>query len=98
MWEKIAVIFVFVIVCAMANPLPSKLEDQWRDFKTKHGKKYESDEEEARRFEIFKEAVAKIEEHNKKYEEGKVTYTMGINQFADLTQEEFKKNLGVPST
>lgn len=55
----------------------------------KHNKSYSTDEE-LKRKAIFKDNLAKIEEHNKKYATGEVTYLMGINQFADLTNEEFK--------
>lgn len=51
------------------------------------GKSYEP-EEDAKRFEIFKENLAMIEEHNKKYEKGEVTYTMGLNKFTDWFPEE----------
>ena len=30
-----------------------------------------------------------INEHNKKYKEGKYSWYMGVNQFTDWTQEEF---------
>ncbi|KAJ8922401.1 hypothetical protein NQ315_004346 [Exocentrus adspersus] len=69
------------------------LEDHWINFKTEHGKSYEA-EEEAKRFSIFQENLKKIEEHNKRYEAGEVTYKQGINKFADLTPEEFKQFVG----
>lgn len=34
-----------------------------------------------------------INEHNEKYDNGEESYTMGINQFADLSSEEFKQLL-----
>ncbi|PIN18853.1 Cysteine proteinase Cathepsin L [Handroanthus impetiginosus] len=47
---------------------------------------YESKEERQKRFEIFKENVEYIESFNR---DGKHTYTLGINEFADLIKEEF---------
>ena len=32
-----------------------------------------------------------IEEHNKGYKEGRYSWFMGINQFTDMTREEFRK-------
>lgn len=61
-------------------------------FQTKHEKSYANAEEEAKRFAIFQETAKRIAEHNKRYEAGEVTYRQGINEFADLTREEFKKN------
>jgi hypothetical protein len=30
-----------------------------------------------------------IEEHNKRFEDNKETFTLGVNEFADLSVEEF---------
>lgn len=57
----------------------------------KFGKDY-SETENNQRFEIFSETLKTINEHNKKYEKGEVSYTLGINQFADKTPEESKKS------
>ncbi|XP_060520092.1 procathepsin L-like [Cylas formicarius] len=58
------------------------------NFKRKHGKSYSLLENELR-FQIFQENLNKIEEHNALYEKGEVSWKMGLNQFADLTAEEF---------
>ena len=40
-----------------------------------------------------------IDEHNKGYKEGRYSWFMGINQFTDMTSEEFSKrnNLRIPN-
>ena len=48
--------------------------------------------EEIYRFEIFRENVQEIEEHNKLYHLGKKSYYMGVNQFSDLVREAIKSN------
>ena len=55
-------------------------------FKTNFNKKYSSEEEKIR-FEIFKMNVDEISVHNSKPQ---ITYKLGINEFSDMTKEEFK--------
>ncbi|KAF2548016.1 hypothetical protein F2Q70_00020239 [Brassica cretica] len=54
-------------------------------------KAYETVEEKLRRFEVFKDNLKHIDETNKKVK----SYWLGLNEFADLSHEEFKnKYLG----
>lgn len=57
--------------------------ESWMD---KHGRIYDSLKEKLRRFEIFKDNLKHIDEVNKM---GR-SYWLGLNDFADLTHEEFK--------
>ena len=57
--------------------------EQWMSL---HGRVYNDDAEKERRFQIFKNNVEFIEAFNKA---GKLPYKLGVNQFADLTNEEF---------
>jgi hypothetical protein len=51
-------------------------------------REYTYETEEAKnRFKIFKENLAKIKEHNK----GNNSYKVGLNQFSDMSNEEFKE-------
>lgn len=36
---------------------------------------------------IFKNNLVKIAEHNEDYKQGKVSFTLGVNQFADMVSE-----------
>lgn len=56
-------------------------------------KTYESDIEEHLRFEIFINTYNKIGTHNAKYEAGRVSYKLGINQFSDLTTLELNRKM-----
>ncbi|MFS7999243.1 putative papain protein [Helianthus anomalus] len=49
-------------------------------------KAYSSTEEKDGRFQVFKDNLRFIEEHNS----GNHTYMLGLNKFADLTNEEFR--------
>ncbi|XP_034479523.1 protein CTLA-2-alpha [Drosophila innubila] len=66
---------------------------EWSEYKTKFEKSYDGEEDQMRRA-IFAKSKAKIEEHNKKYDNGEVTWKMGINHLADLTEEEFGSRCG----
>lgn len=54
-----------------------------------HSKSYENSTEEDFRQSVFEENQKLIEKHNDRYKNGEVSFKMAINQFGDLTHEEF---------
>ena len=65
-------------------------KDEWNQFnhfQEKFSKKYESTEEMHNRFNIFRENLHSIVMHNLDKSQN---FTMGVNQFTDLTPQEFK--------
>ncbi|CAN6440632.1 unnamed protein product [Victoria cruziana] len=60
------------------------LFESWCD---RHGKVYNSHEQKLHRFRIFQESLAFITNHN---QNSNSSYTLGLNQFADLTNAEFR--------
>ncbi|XP_049519556.1 digestive cysteine proteinase 1-like isoform X2 [Dermacentor silvarum] len=63
----------------------------WEEYKEKFHKSYSSEDEDSFRFDIFCKNVKMIEEHNAKYNRGEVSYSMGLNQFSDMTMEEIRQ-------
>merc|ERR1719183_2402260 len=58
----------------------------WLQFKSDYNRDYSgNDDDEQKRFKIFKANVDIIEETNQK----KLSYWLGVNEFADQTWEEF---------
>ncbi|KAK9690912.1 hypothetical protein RND81_09G162800 [Saponaria officinalis] len=53
-----------------------------------HRKNYNALGEKEKRFEIFKDNLAFVDEHNNN--RGESSYELGLNKFADLTNEEFR--------
>ena len=80
------VLLVISITLALAQGDGNILQ-KFRDFKLKYKKSYRSLNEEVERLKIFQANLAEIEAHNN----GKSSYTKGINQFTDLTKDEFKE-------
>jgi len=65
-------------------------DDEWKqfsNFQERFSKRYENLKELETRFQIFRDNVRNIILHNLDYTQN---FTMGINQFTDLTPEEFK--------
>jgi len=75
-----AAVVLLLALCAPA--FGANLFGQWM---VRHGKTYTSVEEQAMRQAIFNANVAKINAHNLQGE----SWTMAINEFADLTSQEF---------
>ncbi|MCL7050439.1 hypothetical protein MKW94_003755 [Papaver nudicaule] len=85
----------FSIVGYSSDDLTSvdKLIDRFESWMSKHGKAYRSIEEKVHRFEVFKDNLKHIDERNKLTDS---SYWLGLNEFADLSHEEFKeKYLGL---
>jgi len=79
----------WLLLLPMASSVSSdEFEKEWEQYKIKFEKKYEDEAEEARKKQNYKDVVKRIEAHNELYEKGLSTFTMGINQFADLDPGE----------
>jgi C1A family cysteine protease len=73
------------------NGLNRVFEDQlhFQNWMGEHGRFYATNEEFSQRLQIFKDNLAYIRMHNSQGH----SYQLGINQFADLTNEEFKAKM-----
>lgn len=60
-----------------------------KTFQEKYQKSYKSNIQFYKRQMVFRKNLEHFYEHNQLYEEGKVSYTKGVNKFSDLTPEEF---------
>nr|AAK15148.2 cysteine proteinase-like protein [Ipomoea batatas]AAL14199.1 cysteine proteinase precursor [Ipomoea batatas] len=84
----LALVFATSAYLATSRTLSDSLmvvrHEQWM---AQYGRVYENEVEKTKRFNIFKENVEYIESFNKA---GTKPYKLGINAFADLTNQEFK--------
>merc|ERR1719219_760671 len=87
---KTTIALVSSLALAANAAIPSNLGAKFAEFKRKHGKRYGTEAEESRRFAIFKENMAFIVRHNLDHKLGRETFTVGVNQFADLTNSEYR--------
>jgi len=79
---------VAVATVALAVAQSPDYQTMWEKFKLDYGKDYSANgNEEEQRFQVFKANVDIINAENAK----KLSYQLGVNQFADLTAEEFAK-------
>jgi C1A family cysteine protease len=58
-------------------------------FKAEHKKVYFDEHDEMYRRQVFVSNLRKVRKHNAEHAEGKHTWTMAMNEFGDLTAEEF---------
>ena len=64
---------------------------EWELWKREHGRDYDSDEVEQHRHAIWEANKKYVDEHNKMAD--KIGFTLAMNQYADLTNEEFRRNV-----
>uniref|UniRef100_A0A7S1VFT7 Cathepsin L n=1 Tax=Sexangularia sp. CB-2014 TaxID=1486929 RepID=A0A7S1VFT7_9EUKA len=75
---------MFVLALAASTALASPIQSAFKEFTATHNKVYD-DAEFAHRFSVFADNYKFVQEHNAL---GR-SYTVGLNLFADLTNEEF---------
>merc|ERR1712100_386728 len=90
-----SMIFLALAVAVSAAPTSqlseASYEAAWQGFVTEHNKEYHPSEV-LMRFRVFKDNLDFINDHNENKAE-ELGYTVGINQFADMTNAEFKRTM-----
>ncbi|XP_046977839.1 cathepsin L-like isoform X5 [Vanessa cardui] len=86
--RTLAVLMVMVAVVS-ADSFVDLLREEWSAFKLKHQKSYENETEEKFRLKIYAENKLKVEEHNRRFERGEVTFRLDVNKYADKLHHEF---------
>ncbi|KPU77122.1 uncharacterized protein Dana_GF27683 [Drosophila ananassae] len=71
-----------------------QIEADWKKFLTDYSVTYKNESEAEKHRKIFIDNWIMIQDHNEQYEQGKQSYKMKINQFADLNRADWKATLG----
>jgi len=79
-----------VLIGLIAIVFAEQVEKDWGAFKTTYNKKYLTIPEDIYRQEVFEENVDYINQHNQEAEQGLHTFTLGLNEYADLSAKEWK--------
>ncbi|KAM0941074.1 putative actinidain [Dioscorea sansibarensis] len=85
---SISFLFIFPLSSSSAIPIRSEYEVSllFEGWLVKLNKSYKDSSEKEKRYEIFKNNLRYIDEHNA----GNHTFTLGLNVFADITVEEYR--------
>jgi len=67
-----------------------RVQPSFEEFKAANGKLYVSANEHEKRAAVFADNVQYMNEHNAKYAAGTETFYLGVNEFSDLSHDEFK--------
>lgn len=79
---------VVLALCVVASQAVNH-DSEWAKYKLKHGKTYLNVAEETKRFNIWKNHLAIVHKHNEEFKMGKHSFTMAMNKYADMTNQEF---------
>merc|ERR1719309_1388766 len=88
---RLAVLGCLAALC-VAAPFNSELDTHWEIFKQSYNKQYNEMQEVIRRS-VWEKNLKLIHEHNLQHDEGVHDFSVGINEYSDLTLEEYKATL-----
>uniref|UniRef100_A0A9L0IHT0 Cathepsin L n=1 Tax=Equus asinus TaxID=9793 RepID=A0A9L0IHT0_EQUAS len=77
-------------IASAAPKLDPSLDAQWYQWKATHRRLYGVNKEAWRRA-VWEKNMRMIELHNQEYSQGKHGFTMAMNAFGDMTNEEFRQ-------
>jgi hypothetical protein len=90
---KLAVTSALIAAATAASVTINQMvasQPSFESFKGQFGKAYVSENEHAKRAAIYADNVAFMDAHNAKFAAGEQTFDMGVNEFSDLSHDEFK--------
>jgi len=93
-------ILALALVLAVSHGTPTDLDTEWDNFKATYERNFLSQPEHDLRKVIFADNLKYINQHNAEHALGLHSFTVGVNKFADMTNEEFVKQfngLNTPS-
>lgn len=70
--------------------MAADIKAKWGTFKMKFGKAYRNASEEAVRLRNFAAKLDEIAAHNERFARGEVSFELGVNDFSDLSDDEFR--------
>lgn len=85
--------FILFIEICYATTFFDLAREEWTEYKTKHGKKYDDASEEKLRYKIYLDNRHKIAKHNTRYHSKEVAYKLSLNKYADMLNSEFVRTL-----
>lgn len=80
---------VVLLLALLGMAVARDLSSEWQMYKMEHGKQYDNAEDQWR-FGLWRKALKYIEKFNARNE----SFTLGMNQFGDMTDEEYQQYLG----
>ncbi|CAG9818516.1 unnamed protein product [Phaedon cochleariae] len=88
-------LFNVLLLSFLLYEVSCSMKGEWREFKLRYKKSYESKKEERLRFKVFKENMKAIRKHNKRFNRKAELFEKGMNGFGDLTPGEFEQRYGL---
>ena len=70
--------------------------DGFESWKRLHGKFYSTADEEASKFNTWLHNRDFVEQHNKRFDQGKTTFRVALNRLGDLSSEEYRQTFLSP--
>jgi len=80
-------VLLFVLALGLAYALD--LDAEWMTFKKSYNKQYKDVEEESFRRKVYEFHLDLIQKHNLEADRGVHTYFLGVNEYADMPNQEF---------